>query len=93
VPPVDDRVPDRLLLLRRAECPLPRHLWVTAATFGVGLVLLLMAVIFALIELGPRSIRSSAEDFVSRMSEECWPSGRGPIGTLALAPPRPEGGA
>ena len=71
MPAVDDRVPDRLLLLRRVECPLPGDLWVTAATFGVGLVLLLMAVIFAMIELraalDPVELE---EDFVTLMSEE-----------------------
>ncbi len=57
----------------------PAMLWATAATFGVGLVLLLMAVVFAMIELraalDPVELE---EDFVSRMSEEVLAVREGP---------------
>ena len=49
----------------------PAIFWATAAAFGVGLVLLLTAVIFAMIEL--RAALDPVElegDFVSRLSED-----------------------
>ena len=65
-------------------------LWATAATFGVGLVLLLTAVIFAMLELraalDPVELE---EDFVTRLSEEVQAVRDGSDrGRTALAAPR-----
>ena len=65
-------------------------LWATAATFGVGLLLLLTAVIFAMLELraalDPVELE---EDFVTRLSEEVQAVRDGSDrGRTALAAPR-----